>query len=146
MDWLFKFPQLDPELLLALKRAIDGALRSLTRVYGPSIEDFFYPLQRVLIFFEDVISKAPWPIVILVMAAVAWFAARRWSVVAAVVGTLAAIGLLGLWQDAMKTVSLVFTATAFAIAIGIPLGIAMNRFRRLGGVLQTILDIMQTMP
>ena len=146
MDWLFKFPQLDPELLLAVKRGIDGSLRSLTRVYGQSIEDFFYPLQRVLIFFENVISTAPWPLVVLVMAAVAWFAARRWTVVAAVVGTLVAIGLLGLWQDAMKTISLVFTATTFAIAIGIPLGIVMNRFRRLGGVLQTILDIMQTMP
>src|SRR5262249_14125683 len=106
----------------------------------------FYPLQRVLIFFENVISQAPWPLVVLVVAAVAWFAARRWTVVAAVVGTLVAIGLLGLWQDAMKTISLVFTATTFAIAIGIPLGIMMNRFRRLGGVLQTILDIMQTMP
>jgi glycine betaine/proline transport system permease protein len=146
MNWLFKFPQLDPDLLLTAKRAIDGSLRNLTRVYGDSIENFFYPLQRVLIFFEDVISSAPWPLVILVLAAVAWFAARRLTVVLAVVGTLIAIGLIGLWQDAMKTISLVFTATIFSIAIGIPLGILMNRYRRVGGVLQTILDVMQTMP
>lgn len=146
MDWLFKFPQLNPELLLALKRAIDGSLRSLTRVYGQSIEDFFNPLLRVLIFFENVISSAPWPLVILALTAVAWFAARKWTVVAAVAGTLVAIGLLGLWQDAMKTISLVFTATIFSIAIGIPLGILMNRYRQIGGVLQTVLDIMQTMP
>ena len=84
MDWLFKFPQLNPELLLALKRAIDGSLRSLTRVYGQSIEDFFNPLLRVLIFFENVISSAPWPLVVLALTAVAWFAARRWTVVVAV--------------------------------------------------------------
>jgi glycine betaine/proline transport system permease protein len=146
MDWLFKFPQLNPDSLLTAKRAIDGSLRDLTRVYGDSIENFFYPLQRVLIFFEEVISNAPWPLVILVLAAIAWFAARKWSVVAAVVGTLIAIGLIGLWQDAMKTISLVFTATIFSIAIGIPLGILMNRYRRIGGILQTILDVMQTMP
>ncbi|AZO74415.1 MAG: ABC transporter permease subunit [Mesorhizobium sp.] len=146
MDWLFKFPQLDPEFLLAVKRAIDGALKALTRGHGQSIEDFFYPLQRVLIFFENTISNAPWPLVVIAIAVIAWFAARRWAVVAAVVGTLIAIGLLGLWQDAMKTISLVFTSTLFAIAIGIPLGILMNRYKRVGGVMQTVLDVMQTMP
>jgi glycine betaine/proline transport system permease protein len=146
MDWDFKFPQLDPDTLLAAKRAIDGSLRTLTRNYGESIENFFYPLQRVLIFFENVIVGTPWPIVIAVLAGVAWFAARSWKVVAAVIAMLIAIGLLGLWQDAMKTVSLVFTATIFAIALGIPLGILMNRFRRAGKVMQTVLDVMQTMP
>ena len=146
MDWLFKFPQLDPEVLLAVKRGIDGALKALTRGYGQAIEDFFYPLQRVLIFFESTISNAPWPLVVIAIAVIAWFAARRWTVVAAVVGTLIAIGLLGLWQDAMKTISLVFTSTIFAIAIGIPLGILMNRYKRVGAVMQTVLDVMQTMP
>jgi glycine betaine/proline transport system permease protein len=146
MDWDSKFPQLDPDTLLAAKRAIDGSLRALTRNYGESIENFFYPLQRVLIFFENVIVGTPWPIVVAVLAGVAWFAARSWKVVAAVVAMLIAIGLLGLWQDAMKTVSLVFTATIFAIALGIPLGILMNRFRRAGKVMQTVLDVMQTMP
>ena len=146
MDWLFKFPQLNPDSLLTVKRAIDGSLRALTRGYGQSIENFFYPLLRVLIFFEDMMTKAPWPLIILVLAAVGWFAARRWTVVAAVIGTLVAIGLLGLWTDAMKTISLVVTATIFSIALGLPLGILMNRYKRVGGVLQTVLDVMQTMP
>lgn len=146
MEWDSKFPQLDPDTLLAAKRAIDGSLRALTRNYGESIENFFYPLQRVLIFFENVIVGTPWPIVVAVLAGVAWFAARSWKVVIAVVAMLIAIGLLGLWQDAMKTVSLVFTATIFAIALGIPLGIVMNRFQRAGKVMLTVLDVMQTMP
>jgi len=146
MDWLFKFPQLDPEFLLGVKRSIDGSLRALTRVYGERIEDFFYPLQQVLIFFERLTSGAPWPLVIVALGVVAWFASRRWAVVAAVVGTLVAIGLVGLWQDTMKTISLVLTSTIFSIAIGIPIGIVMNRFKRFGGTIQAVLDIMQTMP
>jgi len=146
MDWVFKFPQLNPDALLVAKRAIDGSLRALTRDYGDSIENFFNPLLRVLIFFEDVMTHTPWPIVVAVLACVAWFAARSWKVVAAVVAMLIAIGLLGLWEDAMKTVSLVFTATLFAIALGIPLGILMNRFRRAAAVMQATLDVMQTMP
>jgi len=146
MDWVFKFPQLNPDMLLAVKRAIDGSLRALTRDYGDSIENFFYPLLKVLVFFEDVVTRTPWPIIVAVLACVAWFAARSWKVVAAVIAMLLAIGLLGLWQDAMKTVSLVLTATLFAIALGIPLGILMNRFRRAGMVMQATLDVMQTMP
>lgn len=146
MDWLFNFPQLDSETLLSVKRLIDGSLRALTRVYGDQIENFFYPLLRTLIFFEEVMVNAPWPIIILVMATIAWFAARSATVVAIVISALIAIGLIGLWTDAMKTISLVFTATLFSIAIGIPLGIVMNRYKRIGGFLQAVLDIMQTMP
>lgn len=146
MDWLYKFPQINPDYLLALKRTIDGSLRALTRAYGTAIESFFYPLQQILIFFENVISNAPWPLVILPLAAIAWFASRKWSVVAAVVATLIFIGLIGLWHDTMKTISLVLTATIFSIALGIPLGILMNRSKRLGAIMQSVLDVMQTMP
>lgn len=146
MDWLLKFPQFDSDHLLAVKRYIDGSLRAFTRVYGEGIENAFYPLSRTLIFFENVITSAPWPLVILVFAGIAWFASRRLSVVAAVVGTLLVIGLFGLWDDTMKTISLVFSATLFSVLLGIPLGILMNRFKRFGGLLQTFLDVMQTMP
>lgn len=146
MDWLFQFPQLSPDGTLAVKRAIDGSLRSLTRNYGDAIENFFNPLKQMLIFFEWLMSSAPWPLIILLLAAVAWVAARSWKVVAAVVVTLLIIGLLGLWPDAMKTISLVFTATLTSVALGIPLGIVMNRYRRAGRVMQSVLDVMQTMP
>lgn len=146
MAWLTTFPQLDPALLLSAKRAIDGSLKLLTRNYGRAIEDFFYPLQQILIFFEKVITGAPWPLTILAIAAVAWAAARSWGIVAAVVGVLVAIGLLGLWEDAMATISLVLTSTAFAVLIGLPLGIVMNRYRVAGRLMQTVLDVMQTMP
>ncbi len=146
MEWLYKFPQLNSEILLSIKRFIDGSLRALTRAYGETIEGFFYPLQVVLIFFENLVSKTPWPLIIIALAAIAWFAARRWSIVVGVVATLLAIGLLGLWLDTMKTISLVLTSTLFSIAIGIPLGILMNRYKTIGGVMQTVLDVMQTMP
>ena len=146
MDWLLKFPQLDPDWLLTAKRAIDGSLKALTRSYGQSIEDFFYPLLQVLIFFENIMANAPWPLIVIAAGALAWFASRRWAEVAGVVATLAVIGLLGLWVDSMKTISLVLSATIFSVAIGIPLGIVMNRYRRLGAGMKGALDVMQTMP
>lgn len=146
MDWLFEFPQLDPDLLLGAKRAIDGSLRAMTRSYGTAIEDFFYPLQRLLIFFETVITATPWPLVLMILGFIAWFASRSVKLVVASVVAMVLIGLLGLWEDTMMTVSLVLSATLFAIGIGIPLGIVMNRYRRVGRVMQGVLDVMQTMP
>lgn len=146
MDWLAKFPQLNPEFLLSIKRAIDGSLRALTRSYGDGIEAVFHPLQRILSFFEAVMTGTPWPLVILAAAVIAWSAARSWTTVAAVIVTLFSIGLIGLWDDAMKTVSLVLSSTLFAIAIGVPLGIVMNRYRIAGRIMRSVLDVMQTMP
>lgn len=146
MDWLLTFPKLDPDILLAAKRFIDGSLKAFTRAYGQGIEDFFHPLQRVLIFFEFLITNAPWPLVILVLGGIGWAASHSWRIVASVTGVLLVIGLIGLWDDAMKTISLVVTSTLFAIAIGIPLGIVMNRFSVLGSLMKTVLDVMQTMP
>ncbi len=146
MDWLTQFPQIESGSLLAAKRFIDGSLKGLTRNYGRAIEDFFYPLKQVLVFFETIMVNAPWPLVILAFCAIAWFAARRWAEVAGVAVTLGTIGLIGLWEDAMMTISLVLSATIFSIAIGIPLGIAMNRYRRIGALMKGVLDVMQTMP
>lgn len=146
MDWLISFPQLDPDLLLSVKRAIDGSLKALTRTWGQGIEDFFHPLQVILILFERAMTGVPWPLVILALGAVAWVSTRSWRIVAVAVALLCAVGLLGLWEDAMLTISLVLTSTIFAILIGLPLGIVMNRYPRLGRVMSTVLDVMQTMP
>jgi glycine betaine/proline transport system permease protein len=146
LDWLFTFPQVSSETLLAAKRIIDGSLKAFTRSFGESIEGFFYPLSRILIFFENVMTSAPWPLVVILFGVIAWFAARKVPLVLAVMGTMIAIGLIGLWEDTMKTVSLVLSATLFSIAAGIPLGIIMNRYRRLGTVMKSVLDVMQTMP
>ena len=146
MDWFFTFPQISPEFLLSAKRLIDGSLKVFTRAYGQTIEGFFYPLSRVLIFFENALSSAPWPLVVLAFGALGWFASRRWTIVAGIALTLIVIGLLGLWRDTMMTVSLVLTATIFSIAAGIPLGIVMNRYSRIGAFTKGILDVMQTMP
>jgi glycine betaine/proline transport system permease protein len=146
LDWLMTFPQLNSDLLLGMKRWIDGSLKMFTREFGQSIEAFFYPLSRALIFFENVLSAAPWLLVILAFAIVAWLASRKWMLVAGVIVTMVAIGLVGLWADTMKTISLVLTATTFSIAAGIPLGIVMNRYNRVGAVMKSVLDVMQTMP
>ncbi len=53
---------------------------------------------------------------------------------------------MGLWIATMETLSLVLAATAIAVVIGIPAGIAMARRKAVASVVRPMLDLMQTMP
>ena len=147
MEWLMtQFPHMDDDRLRALKKAIDEGFRTFTRAYGDGIEAFFEPLQFFLIQSERFMTRTPWPIIILLIAVLAWFASRNWKIVAGCIGTLLLIGYFDMWDDTMKTVSMIFVCTVLSIAIGIPIGIAMSRSDRLQNAVNPVLDVMQTMP
>ncbi|MEU9160765.1 glycine betaine ABC transporter substrate-binding protein [Streptomyces sp. NPDC048424] len=59
---------------------------------------------------------------------------------------LALIDSVGLWSDAMSTLSLVLVATLVTLVFAIPLGIWASRSDRVSAVLRPVLDFMQTMP
>ncbi len=60
--------------------------------------------------------------------------------------SLFAMGLLGLWDESMKTLGLMVTAVIISLLIGIPLGVWTARNDRAETFLRPILDAMQTMP
>lgn len=146
MDWLWKFPAMDDDLLRALKKSVDEGFRAFTRGYGNSIEALFSPLQSFLIWAERLLTGTPWPLVILVIAGIAWAATRNWRIVTGCIVTLLIIGYFDMWEDTMKTISMIFVCTVLSIAVGLPIGIAMSRSDRLQKVVNPILDVMQTMP
>ncbi|MBX5153971.1 proline/glycine betaine ABC transporter permease [Rhizobium lentis] len=146
MDWLFSFPHIDDTSLRNLKKAIDEGFRGFTRAYGDGLEAIFEPLQHFLIWSERFMTKTPWPIILLLIAAVAWFASRNWKIVAGTVVTLLLIGYFDMWDDTMKTVSMIFVCTVMSIVVGIPIGIAMSRSDRVQSMVNPVLDVMQTMP
>ncbi|MBB3138418.1 glycine betaine/proline transport system permease protein [Rhizobium pisi] len=66
-------------------------------------------------------------------------------------GVLAGIALalcfsMGLWPETMSTLALVLTATALALVIGIPIGIAAGFFTGLDRFMEPGLDLIQTLP
>lgn len=63
--------------------------------------------------------------------------------------TLASLLLImsmDLWAEMVSTLGLVIAATAFSLAVGIPLGIMASRNTTFESVVKTMLDFMQTMP
>ncbi|TCN36526.1 ABC transporter permease [Sinorhizobium americanum] len=146
MDWFFKFPHMNDDSLRNLKKVIDEGFRAFTRAYGDVIEGFFSPLQHFLIAAERFMTKTPWPIIMLIILVIAWGASRSWKVVAGCLVTLLAIGYFDMWDDTMRTVSMIFVCTVLSIAIGIPIGILMSRSDRMQRLVNPVLDVMQTMP
>jgi len=140
------FPALSEETLAALRLHIDGSFRAFTREHGATLERAFEPLRDFLLLIEKLLTQAPWPLVVAVLAALAWAASRSWRIVLGTVLTLLTIGLFGMWQDTMKTVAMIGVATLVALLLGLPIGIAMSRSPRLQAIVNPVLDVMQTLP
>lgn len=146
MDFLTEFPELGSGPLRNIKKAIDASFRSFSREYGELLEAFFYPLLKFMIFFERLLINTPWPIIVMVLAALAWVGSRN---IRLVIGTAAAfllIGFFGMWEDTMATLAIISVATILCIGIGIPVGILMSRSNRIQAIITPILDVMQTIP
>lgn len=146
MEWFYEFPHMNDDSLRNLKKFIDEGFRGFTRAYGDTIELIFSPLQRFLILADRFMVDTPWPIIIAIILAIAWFASRNWKVVAGCLVTLLAIGYFDMWEDTMRTISMIFVSTVLSIVIGIPIGILMSRSKAVRNVVSPILDVMQTMP
>lgn len=146
MDWLDEFPAMERDDLRALKKAIDGGFRGWTREHGDTIEAFFEPLKQMLIWSEKFLLNTPWPFILLGIVALAWLGSRSWKITGLTFGTLMLIGYFDMWENTMRTISMMSVCTFVSIVLGIPLGIAMSKSDRLQSMITPVLDIMQTMP
>lgn len=139
-------PMMDRQELRDLKKSIDLGFRDFSRAYGDAIESFFDPLLYFLVWFEKLLVGAPWPVIIFIVAALAWFGARNWFVVVGSAVAFLAIGYFGMWKDTMETLAIVSMSTFLCIIVGIPLGISMARSNRVQSIITPVLDVMQTIP
>jgi glycine betaine/proline transport system permease protein len=86
-----------------------------------------------------------WPGVIVLFGAIGWRTGGRR---AALSGMLSMVGVavLGVWEPAMVTLSIMLTAVVVALLIGVPLGIWTARSDRAERLLRGVLDTAQVMP
>ena len=146
MSWLDEFPEMEKTALRDLRKGIDSGFREFTRAYGDTIEDFFFPVEWFLINFEKLLLNTPWFVVLLALCAIVYFASRSLFLTAGTFIGLYLIGYFAMWEDAMKTLAMISTATLTAIIVGIPTGIMMAKSNRVQTFFNPVLDVMQTMP
>ena len=146
MDWLAEFPSLGKRDLRDLKKGIDGPFREWSRSNGDAIEAFFDPLYFFLVWLEKLLIATPWPIILALVAGLAYLGSRSWKLALGSVVSFMLIGYFGMWKDMMATISLISVSTFICIAVGIPIGILMSRYDRVQSAVTPILDLMQTIP
>jgi len=137
---------MDREELIEMRKVLDGAYRKFSRTYGDAIEAFFDPLLYFLVWFEKLLLGTPWPVVLLVLVGLCYLASRSVKLSLGVIAGFALIGYFGMWEDTMRTLSIITVATLLSIAIGVPVGIIMAASNRAQKIITPILDVMQTLP
>ncbi len=110
---------------------------------------FFQPLKGSIDFFmrrvEDFMYWLPWPVIIaFVFLLTNKIGDLRLALLTSF--SLLMMGLLGLWDESMRTLALMVTAVIISLSIGLPLGVWAARNDRVEQFLRPILDAMQTMP
>jgi glycine betaine/proline transport system permease protein len=95
---------------------------------------------------RDLLLGLPWWMVCGGAALLAWRVSRRVGLTVMSFLCLAGIGVLGMWDISMDTLSQVAVAVALSVAFAIPVGIVAARSDRFQRVLKPILDAAQTLP
>ncbi|MFJ7148838.1 ABC transporter permease [Streptomyces sp. NPDC100445] len=94
---------------------------------------------------RDGLQWLPWWSVLFAVAALAWLIGT-WRTALTAVLAMAAIGVLGVWEPSLDTLSQVLAAVAVTLVLGFATGIAAARSDRVERVLRPVLDVCQTMP
>ncbi|ETW99166.1 MAG: hypothetical protein ETSY1_15965 [Candidatus Entotheonella factor] len=102
-------------------------------------------IKAVLDGLETVFVGTPWPVVMTVVVVLAWRLAGP-RVATFTAAALTYLGMLGLWETSMVTVSLLGAAAFLCLLFGIPLGIWFGKSQRAYNAALPVLDFMQTMP
>ncbi|MDO0926122.1 ABC transporter permease subunit [Streptomyces sp. TG1A-8] len=87
----------------------------------------------------------PWWSVLFAVAALAWLIGT-WRTALTAALAMAAIGVLGVWEPSLDTLSQVLAAVAVTLVLGLATGIAAARSDRVDRALRPVLDVLQTMP
>ena len=142
-SWFWKFPK---ELRFDIGKPIDEAVLYLSSNYG----FLFNYIKTVLLAFTQSIQYFvgifPWWVMITAVGIWGWKSSGRVTRGLLYSAMMLLIGLMGLWQLMLETISLVIAAVVISLLIGLPIGMLVSGSERASRALRPVLDAMQTMP
>ncbi|MCG7208579.1 ABC transporter permease [Streptomyces arenae] len=140
-SWTLDFAQ-------PVNRAVDwmtAHLYSGVPVVGGTADWAGHFTTWVLDPLRDGLQWLPWWSVLLIVGALAWLIGT-WRTALTAVLAMAAIGVLGVWEPSLDTLSQVLAAVAVTLVLGFATGVAAARSDRVERALRPVLDVFQTMP
>ncbi|MFI5446568.1 glycine betaine/L-proline ABC transporter permease ProW [Polaromonas sp. UC242_47] len=130
---------------LPIESWINQGLGWVVENFRPFFQTIRAPIDSTLGSVEGLLQSVPALAMIALIGLLAWQFAGRALAVGTVLALLL-VAMLGIWPEAMVTLSLVLTSLVFCLCLGLPLGILLASSDRAQRVLRPLLDAMQTTP
>ena len=130
---------------LPIEGWINQGLEWVVDHFRPFFQTVRSPIDTTLTGVENLLLNTPSWALIATMGLLAWQFAGR-AIALGTVVSLLLVTVLGVWPQAMVTLSLVLTSLVFCLLIGIPLGIGLASSERAQNLMRPFLDAMQTTP
>lgn len=142
LPWLVKFPE---AWALPMTQWVGQGMEWLLGLMKPAMRLVSAGLGVVMEAVNWFFNALPWPVVIGLVTGFGWWAGGL---------RLAALGGIGMslvlasgyWTESMNTLSLVAVSVPLALIAGGAVGILAYEFPRIKGLVQGIMDVMQTVP
>ena len=132
---------------VSIDSPVNDALSWTTRTFGGVTTGITnLTVKYALDPLKNLLTDLPWWMVSGFAALIGWRVSRRWGLPVLAFACVAGVGVLGMWDDAMNTLSQVMVAVTASVVLAIPIGIWCARSDRVERTLRPILDTMQTMP
>ena len=113
--------------------------------YREVFQSLKWPVEQLLNGLDWAFNAVHPVAVILIVGLIAWrFSGKRLALFSMI--SMAVIGFLGLWEDAMTTLAMVLSSVLICAVVGVPLGIMSGRSDTFEASLRPVLDAMQTTP
>lgn len=139
MDLLDRLPRLQ------IGDAFNTAVRWIERNMGWLLDAIKSVLKWCVTELNSGLTSVSAIILILVLAALGWYL-RSWAFGLYTVIGFVLIANMEMWDFAMSSFALVIVASACAMLIALPLGVAAARSEIVSRVVRPLMDLMQTMP
>lgn len=133
------------EYVFPLDQYIQTAVHWVVDEWRPFFQALRWPISKVLDVTLDSLVFLPFWVVVAILLVLGWRVADfRAGLTAAV--SFSVIAFLGLWDEAMISLSILITSVVFCVVVGVPLGILAGRSNTFWAILRPALDTMQTTP
>lgn len=130
---------------IPIGKFIEKIIVFLLENFQPIFTDISNVVEGFMVWAEARLLFLPPLIFIILLSGIAWLLANIKVSIFTVLSLLLVFSM-GIWVPFIQTFVLVLISALFTLAMGIPLGILISKYKRLDRIVTPILDFMQTMP
>jgi ABC-type proline/glycine betaine transport system permease subunit/ABC-type proline/glycine betaine transport system substrate-binding protein len=131
---------------LSIRLPVNAAVAALVDHHGAFFRRISQGALNAIVALDRLLAATPWWGLIGFLCGMAWLGSKSVGLSLLVGCLLAVIGLLGLWDLMLQTLTLMLFASLLSLGIGLFTGIWVAKSRMAKAIVVPILDIMQTMP